>query len=174
MNLYEEWTSLDILLNSRINLAIAQLILFFCDTKCRLQWWQYKDKKNTEYCLDTFAFNIITFRHLHCFSFQLVGVWWNTHWQHLNIWHQDVLASPTVQVLGQKNTWLCCIETLLHWFFFFLLRHQGIQITATTPTASAVRLETEAIDLEVSNRVQMASEASHHVGMCRQSSLCTL
>ena len=41
---------------------------------------------------------------------------------------------------------------------------QGIQITATTPTASAVRLETEAIDLEVSNRVQMASETNHHIG----------
>ena len=42
---------------------------------------------------------------------------------------------------------------------------QGIQITATTPTASAVRLETEAIDLEVSNRVQMASrEANPNIG----------
>ena len=50
-----------------------------------------------------------------------------------------------------------CIENI------FLL--QGIQITATTPTASAVRLETEAIDLEVSNRVQMASrEANPNIG----------
>ena len=50
-----------------------------------------------------------------------------------------------------------CIENV----FLF----QGIQITATTPTASAVRLETEAIDLEVSNRVQMASrEANPNIG----------
>ncbi|KAK3599977.1 hypothetical protein CHS0354_012630 [Potamilus streckersoni] len=49
-------------------------------------------------------------------------------------------------------------ENLLYSFHF---RLKGIQITATTPTASAVRLETEAIELEVSNRVQMASREAH-------------
>ncbi|XP_053399583.1 bridge-like lipid transfer protein family member 1 isoform X2 [Mercenaria mercenaria] len=49
-------------------------------------------------------------------------------------------------------------EQILYSFHF---RLKGIQITATTPTASAVRLETEAIDLEVSNRVQMASQEAN-------------
>ena len=34
---------------------------------------------------------------------------------------------------------------------------QGIQITATTPTNSAVRLETSVIDLDMSNRVLPAN-----------------
>lgn len=33
--------------------------------------------------------------------------------------------------------------------------YQGVQITATTPTSSAVRLETGSVELEVSNRVLM-------------------
>ena len=37
---------------------------------------------------------------------------------------------------------------------------QGIQITATTPTMNAVRLETGSIELELSNRVQTASNDS--------------
>lgn len=41
-------------------------------------------------------------------------------------------------------------------------RLKGIQITATTPTASAVRLETEAIAVEISNRIQMAANESEH------------
>ncbi|KAL3880212.1 hypothetical protein ACJMK2_032469 [Sinanodonta woodiana] len=49
-------------------------------------------------------------------------------------------------------------ENLLYSFHF---RLKGIQITATTPTASAVRLETEAIELEVSNRIQMTSREAH-------------
>ena len=36
--------------------------------------------------------------------------------------------------------------------------YQGIQITATTPTSNAVRLETGCIELELSNRVQTASK----------------
>lgn len=36
-------------------------------------------------------------------------------------------------------------------------RLQGIQITATTPTNNAVRLETDVILLELTNRVQRAS-----------------
>ena len=36
---------------------------------------------------------------------------------------------------------------------------QGIQITATTPTNNAVRLETGVIELELSNRVQGAAVA---------------
>ena len=45
---------------------------------------------------------------------------------------------------------------------------QGIQITATTPTSSAVRLETGLIDLDLSNRVQtkhkdkVFSSPKHH------------
>lgn len=35
--------------------------------------------------------------------------------------------------------------------------YQGVQITATTPTSSAVRLETGSVELEVSNRVLMAT-----------------
>ncbi|XP_052791422.1 bridge-like lipid transfer protein family member 1 isoform X3 [Mya arenaria] len=46
--------------------------------------------------------------------------------------------------------------------YSFHFRLKGIQITATTPTASAVRLETEAIDLEISNRVHMASDTNTH------------
>ena len=41
---------------------------------------------------------------------------------------------------------------------------QGIQITATTPTSSAVRLETGSVDLEVSNRVLMATDESKQKG----------
>ena len=37
---------------------------------------------------------------------------------------------------------------------------QGIQITATTPTNNAVRLETESIELKLSNRVQRANMTS--------------
>ena len=40
--------------------------------------------------------------------------------------------------------------------YSLLFRYKGIQITATTPTSSAVRLETGSVDLEISNRVQMA------------------
>ncbi|KAK3100226.1 hypothetical protein FSP39_016558 [Pinctada imbricata] len=39
--------------------------------------------------------------------------------------------------------------------YSLLFRFKGIQITATTPTSSAVRLETGSVNLEVSNRVQM-------------------
>ncbi|XP_062586140.1 bridge-like lipid transfer protein family member 1 isoform X2 [Saccostrea cucullata] len=42
--------------------------------------------------------------------------------------------------------------------YSFSFRFKGIQITATTPTSSAVRLETGSVDLEVSNRVLMATE----------------
>ena len=44
---------------------------------------------------------------------------------------------------------------MLHQLFCAL---QGIQITATTPTSNAVRLETGCIELELSNRVQTASK----------------
>ncbi|XP_036364401.1 transmembrane protein KIAA1109 homolog isoform X4 [Octopus sinensis] len=44
--------------------------------------------------------------------------------------------------------------------YSLLFRLKGIQITATTPTSNAVRLETGSIDLEVSNRVQLASRES--------------
>ncbi|KAL5011394.1 hypothetical protein ScPMuIL_009945, partial [Solemya velum] len=40
--------------------------------------------------------------------------------------------------------------------YSLLFRFKGIQITATTPTSSAVRLETGSVDLEMSNRVQLA------------------
>lgn len=40
--------------------------------------------------------------------------------------------------------------------------HQGIIITATTPTQSAVRLETGIVELQLSNRVQNISQP-HHV-----------
>ncbi|XP_074650444.1 bridge-like lipid transfer protein family member 1 [Tubulanus polymorphus] len=40
-------------------------------------------------------------------------------------------------------------------------RFKGIQITATTPTSSAVRLETGVIELDLSNRVQTASNRRH-------------
>ncbi|XP_021348394.1 uncharacterized protein KIAA1109-like [Mizuhopecten yessoensis] len=41
--------------------------------------------------------------------------------------------------------------------YSLLFRFKGIQITATTPTSSAVQLETGAVDLEISNRVQRVS-----------------
>lgn len=41
-------------------------------------------------------------------------------------------------------------------------RHlQGIQITATTPTANAVRFETSEIEMELSNRVKKTSAVDH-------------
>ncbi|XP_064482137.1 bridge-like lipid transfer protein family member 1 [Ornithodoros turicata] len=43
--------------------------------------------------------------------------------------------------------------------FLLQLRLRGIRLTATTPTASAVRLETGVVDLQLSNRVQNASRA---------------
>lgn len=43
--------------------------------------------------------------------------------------------------------------------FSLQLRLRGIRLTATTPTASAVRLETGTLDLQLSNRVQNASRA---------------
>ncbi|EEC10976.1 conserved hypothetical protein [Ixodes scapularis] len=42
---------------------------------------------------------------------------------------------------------------------FMKLRLRGIRLTATTPTASAVRLQTGTLDLQLSNRVQNASRA---------------
>ncbi len=39
----------------------------------------------------------------------------------------------------------------------FPIYFQCIQITATTPTSNAVRLETGSIELELSNRVQTAT-----------------
>ncbi|XP_064637366.1 bridge-like lipid transfer protein family member 1 isoform X3 [Lineus longissimus] len=42
-------------------------------------------------------------------------------------------------------------------------RLKGIQITATTPTSSAVRLETGVIELDLSNRVQTASAVDKHI-----------
>lgn len=44
--------------------------------------------------------------------------------------------------------------------FSLQLRLKGIQITATTPTSSAVRLETGTVELQVSNRVQNMSSMS--------------
>uniref|UniRef100_A0A8W8KN54 Bridge-like lipid transfer protein family member 1 C-terminal domain-containing protein n=1 Tax=Magallana gigas TaxID=29159 RepID=A0A8W8KN54_MAGGI len=41
--------------------------------------------------------------------------------------------------------------------YSFSFRFKGVQITATTPTSSAVRLETGSVELEVSNRVLMAT-----------------
>ncbi|XP_041357043.1 transmembrane protein KIAA1109-like isoform X2 [Gigantopelta aegis] len=41
--------------------------------------------------------------------------------------------------------------------YTFSVRFKGIQITATTPTSNAVRFETQEIELEVSNRVQMTA-----------------
>lgn len=43
--------------------------------------------------------------------------------------------------------------------FSLQLRLKGIRLTATTPTASAVRLQTGTLDLQLSNRVQNASRA---------------
>lgn len=43
--------------------------------------------------------------------------------------------------------------------FSLQLRLRGIRLTATTPTASAVRLQTGTVDLQLSNRVQNASRA---------------
>ncbi|CAN8012116.1 unnamed protein product, partial [Ixodes pacificus] len=43
--------------------------------------------------------------------------------------------------------------------FSLQLRLRGIRLTATTPTASAVRLQTGTLDLQLSNRVQNASRA---------------
>lgn len=47
-----------------------------------------------------------------------------------------------------------------YWYF------QGIQITATTPTSSAVRLETGSVELEVSNRVLMATAEAKDKRKC--------
>lgn len=48
--------------------------------------------------------------------------------------------------------------------FSLLLRLKGIQITATTPTSSAVRLETGVVELQLSNRVQNMSSGSTQNG----------
>nr|XP_042899305.1 transmembrane protein KIAA1109 isoform X2 [Parasteatoda tepidariorum] len=48
--------------------------------------------------------------------------------------------------------------------FSLLLRLKGIQITATTPTSSAVRLETGAVELQLSNRVQNMSSSCPYTG----------
>ncbi|XP_071088521.1 bridge-like lipid transfer protein family member 1 [Haliotis cracherodii] len=57
----------------------------------------------------------------------------------------------------EKSTQAGDPEPLLYSFSF---RFKGIQITATTPTSNAVRLETGEIELEVSNRVHMAARES--------------
>ncbi|ESO89448.1 hypothetical protein LOTGIDRAFT_234295 [Lottia gigantea] len=54
----------------------------------------------------------------------------------------------------QSTTTTPTRKSLLYSFSF---RFKGIQVTATTPTSNAVRLETGEIELEMSNRVQMAS-----------------
>ncbi|KAF8784884.1 Transmembrane protein KIAA1109 like protein [Argiope bruennichi] len=48
--------------------------------------------------------------------------------------------------------------------FSLLLRLKGIQITATTPTSSAVRLETGVVELQLSNRVQNMSSSGPYTG----------
>ncbi|KFM73895.1 hypothetical protein X975_01879, partial [Stegodyphus mimosarum] len=48
--------------------------------------------------------------------------------------------------------------------FSLLLRLKGIQITATTPTSSAVRLETGVVELQLSNRVQNMSSSCPYTG----------
>ena len=60
----------------------------------------------------------------------------------------------------QGFTWRKCLNfhKIFHISTSFLLCFQGIQITATTPTSNAVRLETGSIELELSNRVQTASK----------------
>jgi hypothetical protein len=46
--------------------------------------------------------------------------------------------------------------------FSLSVRLQGIQITATTPTNTAVRLETGLLEFQMSNRVQGMSKSSKH------------
>jgi len=46
--------------------------------------------------------------------------------------------------------------------FTLSVRLQGIQITATTPTNTAVRLETGLLEFQMSNRVQGMSQTKHH------------
>lgn len=46
--------------------------------------------------------------------------------------------------------------------FTLAVRLQGIQITATTPTNTAVRLETGLLEFQMSNRVQGMSKSKHH------------
>lgn len=51
----------------------------------------------------------------------------------------------------------------MHFLFthIYLSFAQGIIITATTPTQSAVRLETGVVELQLSNRVENISRPSH-------------
>ncbi|XP_076117611.1 bridge-like lipid transfer protein family member 1 isoform X3 [Mytilus galloprovincialis] len=60
--------------------------------------------------------------------------------QPVPLWVDEIEPDPTSQPV----------------LYSLLFRFKGIQITATTPTSSAVRLETGSVDLEISNRVQMA------------------
>lgn len=62
----------------------------------------------------------------------------------LRLWEAGVAIAPPVS--GRP-------------LFLLQLRLRGIRLTATTPTASAVRLETGVVDLQLSNRVQNASRA---------------
>lgn len=58
-----------------------------------------------------------------------------------------------VHATYQYSTILCNGTNELHSLV------QGIQITATTPTMNAVRLETSVIELELSNRIQRANRS---------------
>lgn len=66
--------------------------------------------------------------------------------------HEDYLNEQELNSsIKQKQKGIITRRYLL---FTLHLRMKGIQITATTPTNSAVRLETGKIDLQLSNRVQ--------------------
>ncbi|KAI5719957.1 hypothetical protein M8J76_017201 [Diaphorina citri] len=55
--------------------------------------------------------------------------------------------------------------SLLNYILFSLIvRVKRVQLTATTPTNSAVRLETGSIELQLSNRIQNMSGASNNAG----------
>ncbi|XP_051162533.1 transmembrane protein KIAA1109 homolog isoform X5 [Leptopilina boulardi] len=52
-------------------------------------------------------------------------------------------------------------SSLKRFLFTLIIRIKRIQLTATTPTNSAVRLETGAVELQLSNRVQNVSGSTH-------------
>ncbi len=77
------------------------------------------------------------------------SVWWKINPQKFLL--PNPLPCPDISAGG------LCFTNIIQLYKYFSLYFQCIQITATTPTSNAVRLETGSIELELSNRVQTAT-----------------
>lgn len=71
--------------------------------------------------------------------------------------HADMRNKMPEDGSGGRSSSLVTTRSGRYILFSLHLRLQGIQITATTPTNNAVRLETGALELQLSNRVQNMS-----------------